>query len=136
MSAQKTLVLYMQTLNQLAGEERYDLSPRLAELGEGLKANAETKVEQRHVRAYTGLGRLITRVLLSNYQARSVEAMVRDADDMLARWAREGDRDFDLHGEMMQLTLRIVGHTLDRIRIASPFLVRSFDPHTDEAFGK
>ena len=80
LSAQKTLVLYMQTLNQLAGEERYDLSPRLDELGEGLKANAETKVEQRHVTAYTGLGRLVTRVILSNYQARSVETMVREGD--------------------------------------------------------
>ena len=80
LSAQKTLVLYMQTLQQLAGEERYDLSPRLDELGEGLKAAADTKVEQRHVTAYTGLGRLVTRVILSNYQARSVETMVRDGD--------------------------------------------------------
>ena len=80
LSAQKTLVLYMQTLHQLAGGERFDLSPRLDELGEGLKAAADTKVEQRHVTAYTGLGRLVTRVILSNYQARSVETMVRDGD--------------------------------------------------------
>lgn len=80
LSAQKTLVLYMQTLHQLASDERFDLSPKLDELGEGLKANADTKIEQRHVTAYTGLGRLITRVLLSNYQARSVETMVREGD--------------------------------------------------------
>lgn len=79
-SAQKTLQLYMQTLGQLAGEDRYDLSPRLDELGDGLRANAETRVEKRHVTAYMGLTRLVTRVLLSNYQARSVQDMVRDGD--------------------------------------------------------
>jgi cytochrome P450 len=39
-------------------------------------------------------------------------AMVSDTDEMLASWRREGDRRFDLHDEMMKLTLRIVGHTL------------------------
>lgn len=39
-------------------------------------------------------------------------AMVRDTGDMLAAWEQEGDRSFDLHEEMMKLTLRIVGHTL------------------------
>lgn len=42
----------------------------------------------------------------------------------------------DIELYLHALRPRIVGHTLDRIRIASPFLVRSFDPHTDEAFGK
>lgn len=80
-SAQKVLVLYMQTLNQLAGDTRYDLTPRLDDLGDGIKSNMDTQVEKRHVTAYTGLARLVTRVILSNYQARSVDGMVRDADD-------------------------------------------------------
>lgn len=80
-SAQKVLVLYMQTLNQLAGDSRYDLTPRLDELGDGIKANMDTQVEKRHVTAYSGLTRLLTRVILSNYQGRSVESMVREADD-------------------------------------------------------
>ena len=80
-SAQKVLVLYMQTLNQLAGDSRYDLTPRLDDLGDGIKSNMDTQVEKRHVTAYTGLARLVTRVILSNYQARSVDNMVRDADD-------------------------------------------------------
>lgn len=80
-SAQKVLSLYMQTLNQLAGDTRYDLTPKLDELGEGIKANMDTQLEKRHVTAYTGLSRLVTRVILSNYQARSVEQMVQDADD-------------------------------------------------------
>ena len=77
---QKTLVLYMQTLSLLAGDGRYDLSTRIDDLGNGLKANAESGLQQRHVAAYTGMSRLLTRVIASGYQNRSVETMVRDGD--------------------------------------------------------
>jgi hypothetical protein len=80
MSIQKSLVLYMQTLSVLAGDGRYDLSAQLDDLGNGLKANAESGLQQRHVAAYTGLTRLLTRVIASGYQNRSVETMVRDGD--------------------------------------------------------
>jgi hypothetical protein len=70
----------MQTLSVLAGETRYDLSTQLDDLGNGLKANAESGLQQRQVTAYTGLTRLLTRVIASNYQNRSVETMVRDGD--------------------------------------------------------
>src|SRR6478609_3106564 len=79
-SIQKSLVLYMQTLSLLAGDARYDLSDRIDDLGNGLKANAESGLQQRHIAAYTGLTRLITRVIASGYQSRSVETMVRDGD--------------------------------------------------------
>jgi hypothetical protein len=79
-SIQKSLVLYMQTLSVLAGDTRYDLSPQLDDLGNGLKANAESGLQQRQVTAYTGLTRLLTRVIASGYQNRSVETMVRDGD--------------------------------------------------------
>jgi hypothetical protein len=79
-SIQKSLVLYMQTLSLLAGEARYDLSTQLDDLGNGLKANSESGLQQRHVAAYTGLTRLLTRVIASGYQGRSVETMVRDGD--------------------------------------------------------
>jgi hypothetical protein len=77
---QKTLVLYMQTLSLLAGDTRYDLSARIDDLGNGLKANTESGLQQRHITAYTGLTRLLTRVIASGYQNRSVETMVRDGD--------------------------------------------------------
>jgi hypothetical protein len=77
---QKTLVLYMQTLSLLAGDGRYDLSERIDDLGNGLKANAESGLQQRHIAAYTGMSRLLTRVIASGYQNRSVETMVRDGD--------------------------------------------------------
>jgi hypothetical protein len=79
-SVQKAVVLYMQTLSLLAGDARYDLSPRLDDLGNGLKANAESGLQQRHIAAYTGLTRLLTRAIASGYQNRSVETMVRDGD--------------------------------------------------------
>jgi len=79
-SIQKTVVLYMQTLSVLAGDTRYDLSDRIDDLGSGLKANAESGLQQRQVAAYTGLARLLTRVIASGYQNRSVETMVRDGD--------------------------------------------------------
>jgi predicted DNA-binding protein YlxM (UPF0122 family) len=80
LNVQKTVVLYMQTLSVLAGDGRYDLTNRLDDLGNGLKANAESGLEQRHVQAYTGMMRLLTRVIASGYQGRSVATMVRDGD--------------------------------------------------------
>jgi hypothetical protein len=79
-SVQKTVVLYMQTLSLLAGDTRYDLSERIDDLGKGLKANADSGLAERHIAAYMGLTRLLTRVIASGYQNRSVETMVRDGD--------------------------------------------------------
>ncbi|MGZ8321068.1 MAG: hypothetical protein ACXWVD_18355, partial [Telluria sp.] len=79
-SIQKSVVLYMNTLAMLAGEDRFDLSPQIDDLGNGMKANTESGLEQRHIAAYTGLTRLLTRAIASGYQGRSVETMVRDGD--------------------------------------------------------
>ena len=80
MSAQKAVVLYMQTLSMLAGDGRYDLGDKLDDLGNGIKANTDSGLEQRHVVAWTGMTRLLTRVIASGYQGRSVATMVRDGD--------------------------------------------------------
>jgi hypothetical protein len=80
LSVQKTVVLYMQTLSVLAGDASYDLSGTLDKLGSGLKANADSGIDKRHVSANTGLARLLARVITSDAQARSVETMVRDGD--------------------------------------------------------
>ena len=42
----------------------------------------------------------------------------------------------DIELYLHALRPRIAGHTLDRIRVASPFLVRSFDPPIDQANGR
>ncbi|MES2898786.1 MAG: hypothetical protein V4723_03610 [Pseudomonadota bacterium] len=80
MALQKSLVLYMQTLSMLAGDTRFDLTPQLDDLGNGVKALAGSGLEQKHATAYTGLTRLLTRAIASGYQKRSVETMVRDGD--------------------------------------------------------
>jgi hypothetical protein len=80
-ASQKALTLYMQTLAALAGEGSYDLTAQLDELGSGLQANTSSGLEQRHITAYTGLTRLVTRVIASSVQNRSVETMVRDGDE-------------------------------------------------------
>ncbi|MES2019279.1 MAG: hypothetical protein V4484_22540 [Pseudomonadota bacterium] len=81
MAVQKALVLYMQTLSMLASDARYDLTPQLDDLGSGVKALSGSGLELRHVAAYTGLTRLLTRAIASGYQNRSVETMVRDGDE-------------------------------------------------------
>ena len=78
-SVQKALVLYMQTLSMLASSHRYDLTAQIDDLGTGIKT-LDTGLEKKHVVAYTGLTRLLTRVVASGYQNRSVETMVRDGD--------------------------------------------------------
>ncbi len=79
-AVQKALVLYMRTLTVLAGDTRYDLTPQLDDIGNGVKALAGSGLEQKHALAYTGLTRLLTRAIASGYQNRSVETMVRDGD--------------------------------------------------------
>lgn len=79
-AVQKTLVLYMQTLSVLAGDTGYDLTSQLDDIGNGLKGMAGSGLEQRHISAYTGMTRLLTRAIASGYQKRSVETMVRDGD--------------------------------------------------------
>ena len=48
-----------------------------------------------------------------------VDAMARCTNEMLEDWSnRAADRELDVHGEMMRLTLRIVGHTLFSTELA------------------
>lgn len=82
-AAQRAVVLYMQTLSVLAGDGRYDLTPQLDTLAAAIRTNPEVGLEQKHLVAYTGLARLLTRVIASGYQGRSVETMVRDGDQPL-----------------------------------------------------
>lgn len=79
-NVQKAVVRYMQTLSLLAGDARYDLAPRLDEVDASLKASTESGLGPRHATAYIGITRLLTRVMASSYQQRSVGALVREGD--------------------------------------------------------
>src|SRR5450830_690682 len=46
-SAQKAVVLYMQTLSQLAGADRFDLGDRLDDLGNGITADLDSGRDQQ-----------------------------------------------------------------------------------------
>jgi predicted DNA-binding protein YlxM (UPF0122 family) len=121
---QKSVVLYMQTLSVLAGDARYDLSDRIDDLGNGLKANADSGLQQRQIAAYTGLTRLVTRVIASGYQSRSVETMVRD-----------GDADVQVLLEAMMALTRLYAKTNDNEKrtvlgvfdVEIPFSTRTSD---------
>lgn len=77
---QQAVVRYMQILSVLAGDARYDLGPRLDEMGAGLKAGAGSALTERQITAYTGIARLLAGVVASGYQQRNVASMVRDGD--------------------------------------------------------
>lgn len=79
-NVQKAVVRYMQTLSLLAGDARYDLAPRLDEVDASLKAGTESGLGPRHATAVIGMTRLLTRVMGSSYQQRSVGALVREGD--------------------------------------------------------
>jgi hypothetical protein len=68
---------YMQALGALAGDDRYDLEDQVKSMGSGIKAWPDSGLDERHVNAYAGLSRLLSRVLTSSYQDRSVQALVR-----------------------------------------------------------
>ncbi|MDQ2819686.1 MAG: hypothetical protein M3Y65_04705 [Pseudomonadota bacterium] len=79
-SIQKAVAVYMQTLSLLAGDARYDLAPHIDDLGAGLQATGDAGLTPRHVAAYTGVTRLLTRMITDGTQNRNVETMVRDGD--------------------------------------------------------
>lgn len=80
---QKTVVLYMQTLGQLAGGEQFDLKPQLKAIGSGIKAWPDTGLSDRHVNAYVGVARLLARAISGTYQDRAVQTMVREGYEAL-----------------------------------------------------
>ncbi|NHZ61605.1 hypothetical protein [Massilia genomosp. 1] len=77
---QQAVVLYMQTLSQLAGQGRYDFTPQIDTFSVGLSGMSNTTLGQKQVAAYTGLTRLLTRAITSHFQKESVETMVREGD--------------------------------------------------------
>ena len=73
-------------------------------LGEGLiTSEGETWRKQR---------KLIQPAFHRERLAGFARSMVSDTEAMLARWETRGAEAFDVHGEMMRLTFRIVGRTL------------------------
>jgi hypothetical protein len=74
----KGVQAYMQALGKLAGDNQYDLEDQVKALGSGIKAWPDTGLDDRHVNAYAGMTRLLTRLIASRYQDRTVQAMLHE----------------------------------------------------------
>lgn len=69
---------YLRALGALAGDERYDLEDEIKGMSSAIKAWPDTGLDERHVNAYAGLSRLLSRQLTEGAQDRSVQALLRD----------------------------------------------------------
>jgi hypothetical protein len=71
------LKTYMQALGQLAGDRRYDLEDGIKSLSTGIKAWPDSGLEDRHVNAFAGLARLVSRAVTAPLQEQAVNDILR-----------------------------------------------------------
>ncbi|MFT5643427.1 MAG: hypothetical protein ACI83P_000973 [Janthinobacterium sp.] len=76
----KSVVLYLHTLGELAGDQHYNLRNQINSVGSGISAWPDSGIDQHHVDAYTRLGNLIARTLASSAQNKAVRAMIKEGD--------------------------------------------------------
>ena len=72
------LQAYMQTLGKLAGDKQYDLEDQVKNFGGGVKAWPDSGLQERHVNAFAGLTRLVSRGLTRQLQENAVNDILRD----------------------------------------------------------
>ncbi|MBJ7309288.1 hypothetical protein ACFOLJ_30655 [Rugamonas sp. CCM 8940] len=77
------VVLYLRALGKLAGDEQFDLEDQVKAMKGAINAWPDSGLDDRHVNAYAGLGRLLARALTARYQDRAVEQMLNDGQDEL-----------------------------------------------------
>jgi hypothetical protein len=75
---------YMQALGTLAGDQQYDLNDQIKHIGTGIKAWPDTGLLDRHVNAFTGLTRLLSRAVTRPLQESAVNDMLRDGEQPVA----------------------------------------------------
>lgn len=72
------LQAYMQTLGKLAGDNRYDLEDQVKNVSTGIKSWPDSGLDDRHVNAFAGLTRLITRGITAPLQESAVNDIMRE----------------------------------------------------------
>lgn len=80
----KSVMLYLQTLGALAGDERYDLEDQVKAVGSGIKAWPDSGLDDRHVNAFAGMTRLLARSLSAPYQENAVAGIARAGQQPLS----------------------------------------------------
>lgn len=74
---------YLLTLAKLAGDDTFDLSPRIDTVGDRINDHPQFPIEAKHVQAYTELGKLVAKWSTSRSQQRAVREMVREGNEPL-----------------------------------------------------
>jgi len=69
---------YMRALGQLASDKRYNPEDQVKGISTSIKAWPGTGLDDRHVNAYAGIARLLTREAGQDYQDRSLQTLLRD----------------------------------------------------------
>lgn len=120
---------YMQALGALAGDRQYDLRDPLKVVGTGIKAWPDTGLEDRHVNAFTGLTRIISRAVTVPMQERAVNDLMRDAGEpvqllldamrnLLRLYDRSNDNEQRIVLGMMEMEIAYLDANRDRLLIA------------------
>ncbi|MDR7050879.1 hypothetical protein J2X54_003366 [Duganella sp. 3397] len=120
---------YMQALGALAGDRQYDLRDPLKVVGTGIKAWPDTGLEDRHVNAFTGLTRIISRAVTVPMQERAVNDLMRDAGEpvqqlldamrnLLRLYDRSNDNEQRIVLGMMEMEIAFLDANRDRLLIA------------------
>jgi len=83
MAIHGAVVEYLRTLGQVAGADAFSLDAPIKALGGSIKAWPDAGLDDRHVKAFTGLARLVARAATAREQENALRQMVRDAEPHL-----------------------------------------------------
>ncbi|WP_199538787.1 MULTISPECIES: hypothetical protein [unclassified Duganella] len=120
---------YMQALGRLAGDNQYDLEDQVKSMSAGIKAWPDSGIDERHVNAYAGLTRLITRALTRPAQDSAVRELLRDGHQameellgamrtLLRLYDKSSDNEQKIVLGMLETELPFVDTRRDRLLLA------------------
>jgi hypothetical protein len=120
---------YMQALGTLAGDRQYDVRDPIKTVGTGIKAWPDSGLEDRHVNAFTGLVRVVSRAITAPMQERAVDQLLRDGSapmqqlldamrNLLRLYDRSNDNEQKIVLGMLETEIPFLDAGRDRLLIA------------------
>jgi type IV secretory pathway VirJ component len=120
---------YMQALGKLAGDNEYDFEDQIKAMGSGIKAWPDTGLEDRHVNAFAGLTRLLTRAIAAPAQERAVQELMRDGQQpmqelldamrtLLRLYDKSNDNEEKIVRGMLEVEIPYLDPARDRLLLA------------------